>query len=232
MLLHRAACNNIVYVYAPNATAKTSVSICRLIDLWVAFGVRMGCNVNSLFPNNCYHRRTSCVWSRDKTTFTSGAESLLYLESVIKESTSWKLPRNQFRVTTKMFSNYSNNIPWLRLSSYELSLSCVHNLPVAIVLCVLAYEYKLIASIHSELLNIFKMLELTLRVSAIICVLVACFNPTIIAFVTNDNCFVFICNRTQCDRYGVRAQWATRVSIIDAVRVHYPSRDVTVLQCQ
>jgi len=35
------------------------------------------------------------------------------------------------------------------------------------------------------------MLELTLRVSAIICVLVACFNPTSIAFVTNDNHYFF-----------------------------------------
>jgi len=87
-----------VYVYAPNATAKTSVSICRLIDLWVACGVRMGCKVNLLFPNNCYHWRTRCLWSRDKTTFTSGAESLFYSESVIKESISWKLPRNQFRM--------------------------------------------------------------------------------------------------------------------------------------
>jgi len=41
------------------------------------------------------------------------------------------------------------------------------------------------------------MLELTLRVSAIICVLVACFNPTIITFVTNDNYSFFIRNRTQ-----------------------------------
>ena len=95
-----AACNNIVFVFAPNATAKTSVSICRLIDLCVACGLRMGCKVNLIFPNNCYHRRTSCMSSRDK----SGAESLLYLESVIKESTSWKLPRNQFIVTTQMFS--------------------------------------------------------------------------------------------------------------------------------
>ena len=53
------------------------------------------------------------------------------------------------------------------------------------------------ASCCSELLNIFKMLELTLRVSAIICVLVACFTPTSIALVSNDNDFVFIRNRTQ-----------------------------------
>ena len=59
-----------------------------------------------------------------------------------------------------------------------------------------AYEYKLIAGIR-ELLNIFKMLELTMRVSAIICVLVAYFNPTYIAFVTIDNYFVFICNRAR-----------------------------------
>jgi len=41
-----------------------------------------------------------------------------------------------------------------------------------------AYEYKLIAGILSELLNIFKMLELTMRVSEIICVLAAYFIPT------------------------------------------------------
>ena len=80
-----------------------------------------------------------------------------------------------------------------------------------------AYEYKLIAGIHSDLLNIFKMLELTLRVSAIICVLVACFNPTIIAFVTNDNYFFFPQPYATGDRYGVRAHWATLVSIIVAV---------------
>ena len=130
-----AACNNIVYVYAPNATAKPSVSICRPIDIWVACGLRMGCKVKLLFPNNCYHRRTRCVWSRDKTTFTSGAESLLYLESVIKESTSWKLPRNQFRVTTKMFSKLLKQHPVIATIVVRVK-SCVHNLPVVIVMCV------------------------------------------------------------------------------------------------
>ena len=43
---------------------------------------------------------------------------------------------------------------------------------------------------------------------------------------------LFLFATVQGDRYGVRTQRATRVSIIVAVRVHYPSRDVTVLQCQ
>ena len=70
-----------------------------------------------------------------------------------------------------------------------------------------AYEYKLIAGIRSELLNIFKMLELTLRVTASICVLVACFIPTLIAFVTKDNYYCFYSQPYATgDRYGMRAQ--------------------------